>query len=172
MEPVLAMSEGEWSSLSGTCSTEEANFMAQLFSTCPNEQPPSSSNIGLPILWTNHENIGGTSEVSMYSSEVTNSSMYFQPMLLRNNSNSMTMEQSSHVPPANDIIEEDAIQFLNKQVTNESMESGENFMPESVLHGKGLQLGREYDQMLVPEKSEISKKRARSPADQVSVIST
>ncbi|MCD7451154.1 hypothetical protein HAX54_009779 [Datura stramonium] len=174
MEPVVAMSEGEWSSLSGTCSTEEANFMAQLFGTCPNELP-TSSNIGLPIFWTSHEsNVGGTSDVSMYSSEETNStSMYHfpnssnsQPMLLRNNT-SITMEQSS-VPPANNIIEADAIEFLNKDVCNESTESGENnIMPESVLHGKGLQLGREYDQMQVPEQSESSKKRSRSPVDHV-----
>ncbi|XP_060169289.1 transcription factor bHLH84-like [Lycium barbarum] len=177
MEPVLgAMSEGEWSSLSGTCSTEEANFMAQLFGSCPNEQP-SSSNIGLPIFWTNHN------EVSMYSSEETNnSSMYhfqssnFQPMLLRNNS-SMTLDQSSvedrvsypspQVPPSNNIIETDAIEFLNKEVSNDSMESDEHMPDESVLHGKGLQLGREYDQMQVPEQSESSKKRSRSPPDHV-----
>ncbi|XP_055819225.1 transcription factor bHLH84-like [Solanum dulcamara] len=173
MEPVVAMSEGEWSSLSGTCSTEEANFMAQLFGTCPNEQVPSSSDIGLPMFWTNHEsNMGGTSEVSIYSSEETNSSMYhfpsstnnFQPMLLRNNT-SMTMEQSSHVPQANNTIEAEAVEFLNKQVSNDSMESGENIMPESLLHGKSLQLGREYDQMQVPEQSESSKKRSRSPVD-------
>ncbi|XP_016582353.2 transcription factor bHLH84-like [Capsicum annuum] len=172
MEPVVAMSEGEWSSLSGTCSTEEANFMAQLFGSCPNELP-SSSNIGLPIFWTGHEsNIGGTSEISMYSSDDANSSMYhfpsssnFQPMLLRNNT-SMTMEQSS-LPPANNIIEADAIEFLNKEASNDSMESGENNMPESVLHGQGLQLGREYDQMQVPEQSEGSKKRSRSPVDHI-----
>ncbi|KAH0732126.1 hypothetical protein KY289_003314 [Solanum tuberosum] len=129
MEPVVAMSEGEWSSLSGTCSTEEANFMAQLFGTCPNEQLPSS---GLPIFWTNHEsNIGGTSE-------------------------------SSHLPPTNNLIEADAVEFLNKQVSNDSIESGENIMSESVLHGKSLQLGREYDQM---QQSESSKKRSRSPVD-------
>ncbi|CAN4107797.1 unnamed protein product [Withania somnifera] len=171
MESVVAMSEGEWSSLSGTCSTEEANFMAQLFGTCPNELP-SSSNIGLPTFWTSHEsNIGGTSEVSMYSSEETNSSMYhfpnsnnFQQMLLRNNT-SMTMQQSSTVPPANNLIEADGIEFLNKEVSNDSMESGENNMPESFLHGKGLQLGREYDQMQVPEQLEGTKKRSRSPID-------
>ncbi|KAK4340161.1 hypothetical protein RND71_041623 [Anisodus tanguticus] len=164
MEPVVAMSEGEWSSLSGTCSTEEAYFMAQLFGSCPNELP-SSSNIGLPIFWTNHN------EVPMYSSEETNSSMYhfqssnFQPLLLTNTNTSMTMEQSS-VPTANNIIEGDAIEFLNKEVSNESMESGEN-MPESFLHGKSLQLGREYDQMQVPEQSESSKKRSRLSPDHV-----
>ncbi|KAH0727358.1 hypothetical protein KY284_003223 [Solanum tuberosum] len=168
MEPVVTMSEGEWSSLSGTCSTEEANFMAQLFGTCPNEQLPSS---GLPIFWTNHEsNIGGTSEVSIFSSQDTNSSIYhfptstnnFQPMLLRNNNTSMTMEQSSHLPPTNNLIEADTVEFLNKQVSNDSIESGENIMSESVLHGKSLQLGREYDQM---QQSESSKKRSRSPVD-------
>lgn len=162
MEPVVAMSEGEWSSLSGTCSTEEANFMAQLFGTCQNEQLPSS---GLPIFWTNHEsNIGGTSEVSIFSSQDTNSSVYhfststnnFQPMLLRNNNT------CSHLPPTNNLIEADAVEFLKKQVSNDSIESG-----ESVLHGKSLQLGREYDQM---QQSESSKKRSRSPVDHVSVI--
>ncbi|XP_015088484.1 transcription factor bHLH84-like [Solanum pennellii] len=167
MEPVVAMSEGEWSSLSGTCSTEEANFMAQLFGACPNEQQLPSS--GLPNFWTNHEsNIGGSSEVSIFSSQHhTNSSMYhfptstnnFQPMLL---TTSMTMEQSSHLPPTNNLIEADAVEFLNKQVNNDSIESGENIMSESVLHGKSLQLGREYDQM---HQSEGSKKRSHSPVD-------
>ncbi|KAG5625261.1 hypothetical protein H5410_010479 [Solanum commersonii] len=163
MEPVVAMSEGEWSSLSGTCSTEEANFMAQLFGTCPNEQLPSS---GLPIFWTNHEsNIGGTSEVSIFSSQDTNSSIYHFPTSTNNfqpNNTSMTMEQSSHLPPTNNLIEADAVEFLNKQVSNDSIESGENIMSESVLHGKSLQLGREYDQM---QQSESSKKRSRSPVD-------
>ncbi|OIT07576.1 transcription factor bhlh85 [Nicotiana attenuata] len=55
----------------------------------------------------------------------------------------------------------------------EIMESGEN-MPESDLHGKGLQLGREYDQMQVREQdhkmdslSESSKKRSRLPTNDV-----
>uniref|UniRef100_A0A3Q7FCB9 BHLH domain-containing protein n=1 Tax=Solanum lycopersicum TaxID=4081 RepID=A0A3Q7FCB9_SOLLC len=158
------MSEGEWSSLSGTCSTEEANFMAQLFGACPNEQQLPSS--GLPNFWTNHEsNIGGSSEVSIFSSQHhTNSSIYhfptstnhFQPMLL---TTSMTME---HLPPTNNLIEADAVEFLNKQVNNDSIESGENIMSESVLHGKSLQLGREYDQMHQPESS---KKRSQSPVD-------
>ncbi|XP_009598406.1 transcription factor bHLH84-like [Nicotiana tomentosiformis] len=205
MEPVGAiLSEGEWSSLSGTCSTEEADFMAQLFGNCPNDQLPSSSNVRLPNFWTSHDqstmNVGGlTSQVPMYnSSDETNNSMYvfsqgssdnsgihfphFHATLLTNDT-SMTMEQTSvedkmsypshQVPPPNNVIEADAIDFLNKEVCNESMESGEN-RPESDLHGKGLQLGREYDQMQVREQdhkmdssSESSKKRSRLPAHDV-----
>ncbi|CAN4112104.1 unnamed protein product [Withania somnifera] len=161
------MSEGEWSSLSGTCSTEAANFMAQLFGTCPNEVP-SSSNIGLPSFWTSNEaNIGRANEFSTYSSEETNNSMYHFPSSNNFQHNTfMTMQQSS-VPPANNIIEVDAVEFLNKEASNDSIESGENNMPESFLHGKGLQLRREYDQMQVPEQSEGSKKRSCSPVDHV-----
>ncbi|XP_016490829.1 transcription factor bHLH84-like [Nicotiana tabacum] len=198
MEPVGAiLSEGEWSSLSGTCSTEEADFMAQLFGNCPNELP-NSSNIRLPNFWTSHDqssmNVGGlTNQVPMYNSlDETKNTMYgfsqgssdnsggsgihfphFHATLLTNDSVKDKMSYPSHQVAPNNVIEADAIDFLNKEVCNESIESGEN-MPESDLHGKGLQLGREYDQMQVREQdhkmdssSESSKKRSRLPVNDV-----
>lgn len=75
-----AISEREWNSLNGMCS-EEAEFMAQLLSSCslPNEV---TSVHNFPIsssFWPCHEsneNIAGVDESSMYSSDETNTSMY------------------------------------------------------------------------------------------------
>lgn len=59
MEPVGAITEGEWGSLGGLYSTEEADFMAQLLGNCssfPNELDPT--------FWAGHE----SANESMYCS--------------------------------------------------------------------------------------------------------
>ena len=95
MEPIGAMSEGVWSSLSGMYASEEADFMAQLLDTSTN-------------FWPNHEStmsLGGVDEVSLYSSDNSNYNMYnffrgsntisgassSHPILM-NNSSSMSTE--------------------------------------------------------------------------------
>nr|XP_016473885.1 PREDICTED: uncharacterized protein LOC107795724 [Nicotiana tabacum] len=174
MEPVASMS-GEWSSFSGMCLTDEADFMAQLLGNCslPNELPST--------YWTGHEstmNMGGAREVSVYSSNDTNNSMHTddssflffppshenyypshsRPILMRNDS-SITMEHG--LVDTNNPSEVD--DFLNQDVSNDSMEFDEN-MPEAALDGKGLQLGRtDYEQFSEDKmgSSESSKKRSR-----------
>nr|XP_016435055.1 PREDICTED: transcription factor bHLH139-like [Nicotiana tabacum] len=183
MEPVASIS-GEWSSFSGMCLADEADFMAQLLGNCslPNELP-CSSNFGVsPAYWTGHEsnmNMGGAREVSVYSSNDTNNSMYTdgssllfsppshenyysshsRPILMRNDS-SITMEHG--LVDTNNPSEAD--DFLNQDVSNDSMEFDEN-MPEAALNGKGLQLGRtDYEQFSedkMDSPSESSKKRSR-----------
>ncbi|MCE3051034.1 hypothetical protein HAX54_048787 [Datura stramonium] len=184
MEPVASMSEGDWSSFSGMCFTEEADFMAQLLGnfSLPNELPGSSNYGASSSFWNGHEsnmNMGGAREVSVYSSNDTNNSTYSggsgflfphpshesyypshsRPILMRNDS-SITTEHG--LMDTNNPIEAD--DFLNQDVSNDGMEFDEN-MPGSVLYGKGLQLGRiDYEQF--PEDkmgspSESSKKRAR-----------
>ncbi|XP_059297030.1 transcription factor bHLH84-like [Lycium ferocissimum] len=163
MEPVASMSEGDWSSFSGMSFTEEADFMAQLLGNCsiPNELP-SSSNYGVSSsFWNSHES--NDTNNSMYSggngylfpppSHETYYPSDSRPILMRNDS-SITTEH---------LIEADH-DFFNQDVSNDSMEFDEN-MPEVVLDGKGLHLGRtDYEQF--PEDkmnspSESSKKRSR-----------
>ncbi|KAJ9705227.1 hypothetical protein PVL29_003338 [Vitis rotundifolia] len=77
MEPVGAISEGEWGSLSGMYTTEEAEFMAQLLGSCssfPNEFDGGSS-LGIPpAFWAaGHESVNK----SLYcSSDAANTLLY------------------------------------------------------------------------------------------------
>ncbi|RVW72423.1 hypothetical protein VitviT2T_003645 [Vitis vinifera] len=77
MEPVGAISEGEWGSLSGMYTTEEAEFMAQLLGNCssfPNELDGGSS-LGIPsAFWAaGHESVNK----SLYcSSDAANTNLY------------------------------------------------------------------------------------------------
>ncbi|OIT27078.1 PREDICTED: transcription factor bHLH84-like [Nicotiana attenuata] len=178
MEHVASIS-GEWSFFSGMYLTEEADFMAHLLGNCslPNELPST--------YWTSHEstmNMGGAREVPFYSSNDTNNSMYSggsgscfpprshesyysshsRPILMRNDS-SITMEYGPVEGQINPIEADD---FLNRDhASNDSMEYNEN-MPDAVLDGNGLQLGRrDYYEQFPEDKmdssSESSKKRCR-----------
>ncbi|KAK7836768.1 hypothetical protein CFP56_022029 [Quercus suber] len=82
MEHMGVISEGEWSSLSGMYTAEEADFMAQLLhnSSLPNELCGASS-LGVPssTYWPGHElslNVDGLSESSYYSSNMATSNFY------------------------------------------------------------------------------------------------
>lgn len=175
-------SEGDWSSFSGMCFTEEADFMAQLLGNCslPNELPGSSNCYGISSgFWNGHESntnllgSGAREDVSVYSSNDTNNisgilfpppshESYYpshsRPILMRNDS-SITTERSL-IDTNYNPIEADEY-FLNQDnVTKDNME------PELVLDGKGLLLGRiDYDQFpqdkMDHSPSESSKKRAR-----------
>lgn len=73
--------QGEWTSLSGLYTAEEADFMAQFLGnfSVPNEVNGVSS-IGAPLTsWPAHElrtNMAGDDEGSHYSLEITNSNLY------------------------------------------------------------------------------------------------
>ncbi|KAK9941906.1 hypothetical protein M0R45_007598 [Rubus argutus] len=76
MEYVGAVSEGEWSSLSGMYTAEEADFMARLLESCPFSNMP-----GMAVsdaFWQGNEestmNMSGNYEASHCSLEPTNSS--------------------------------------------------------------------------------------------------
>ena len=82
MEPIGVISEGEWSSLSGMYTAEEADFMAQLLNNAslPNESSGDSS-LGVPssTFWPAHESsmsVEGLSESSYYSSDMATSNFY------------------------------------------------------------------------------------------------
>ncbi|KAF3618585.1 Transcription factor bHLH54 [Capsicum annuum] len=180
MEPVASMSEGDWSSFSGMCFTEEADFMAQFLGNCslPNELPGSSNYGASSSFWNGHDhesnmNMEGvpmySSNDSMYSggsgilfhppSHETYYPSYSRPILMRNDS-SITTEHG--VMDASNPIEGD--DFLNQDVSNDSMEFDVN-MNEAVLDGKVLQLGRiDYEQFprdkMDHSPSDSSKKRA------------
>ncbi|KAF3435549.1 hypothetical protein FNV43_RR22638 [Rhamnella rubrinervis] len=73
--------QGEWTSLSGLYTAEEADFMAQLLGnfSVPNEVNGASST-GVPLTsWPGHEltaNVVGNDEGSHYSLEIANSNLY------------------------------------------------------------------------------------------------
>ncbi|XP_044490010.1 transcription factor bHLH84-like [Mangifera indica] len=84
MEPLGANAEGEWGSLSGMYTNEEADFMAQLLGNCqfPNDLDGSTNFRNASLLWPgNYEssmNLSGFSEGSYYSLDVgdNNTSSY------------------------------------------------------------------------------------------------
>ncbi|KAL2477335.1 transcription factor bHLH [Forsythia ovata] len=211
MEPVGAMSEGEWSSFYGMYS-EEADFMAQLLNNCslPKELPTCSNFTISSSFWPPREsnvNVSGIDETAMYSSDETNNtSMYsflqqssysggsgipFPPsspqscypgdshQIFTTNNSLMSIDycmidgkdNSSRVQAlADDAMNGD--DFLNQDMSNDSIESNEN-LPETVFQGKCLQLGREHG-MPKPQPckedkvnscSEMSKKRPRIPGE-------
>ncbi|XVE49320.1 hypothetical protein DITRI_Ditri01bG0073300 [Diplodiscus trichospermus] len=70
---------GEWSSLSGMYTSEEADFMAQLLSNCPlpDEIDHGSSNLGIPSsFWSDHHSTMSMTGASYCSSDMANSSSY------------------------------------------------------------------------------------------------
>ncbi|KAH0643543.1 hypothetical protein KY285_028861 [Solanum tuberosum] len=159
MEHVASMFEGDWSSLSGMCFTEEADFMAQLLGNC--SFPNDSNNYGVSSGYWNigHESNIGSSGGREHSgflfpppSHESYYSSYSRPILMRNDS-SITTERG--LMDTNNPIEADEY-FVN------NMEFDGN-MAEPLLDGKGLQLGR-IDYERFPEDhspTESSKKRAR-----------
>ncbi|XP_011001917.1 PREDICTED: transcription factor bHLH84-like isoform X1 [Populus euphratica] len=80
MESIGSMAEGEWSSLGGMYTSEEADFMAQLLGNCPPNQVDSSSNFGVPSsFWPNHEpttDMEGANECSFYSLDFANINLH------------------------------------------------------------------------------------------------
>lgn len=77
MEPIGAIAEGEWSSLSGMYTTEEADFMAQLLGNCAvtNELDGSASLGNSSAFWGSH---GSTMNMAgfSYSLDVGDSNSY------------------------------------------------------------------------------------------------
>lgn len=104
MEYVGAVSEGEWSSLSGMYTAEEADFMARLLENCPFSNMPG---MAVPdAFWQGNEystmNMSGNYEASHCSLETTNSNFlassngsYYlsdsHPMLPTNNNSNSSM---------------------------------------------------------------------------------
>ncbi|KAL5788091.1 hypothetical protein ACOSP7_005040 [Xanthoceras sorbifolium] len=82
MEHMGAICEGEWSTLSGMYSNEEADFMAQLLGNCPlpNEFDGSTSLGNQSTFWPSHGSIinmeGGNQNSSYFSFEFDNTSSY------------------------------------------------------------------------------------------------
>ena len=78
MDSMEAISEGEWSSLSGMYSTEEADFMAQLLSNCPLPNDLDRRlNLGIPsTFWPGHQSTINMTGASYCSSDIANTSSY------------------------------------------------------------------------------------------------
>ncbi|XWS68123.1 hypothetical protein CRYUN_Cryun04dG0063400 [Craigia yunnanensis] len=78
MDSMAAISEGEWSSLSGMYTTEEADFMAQLLSNYPlPDELDGSSNLGIPsTFWPGHHSTINMTGASYCPSDIAYSSSY------------------------------------------------------------------------------------------------
>ncbi|CAN4101846.1 unnamed protein product [Withania somnifera] len=180
MKPEALISEGEWSSFSGMCFTEEADFMAQLLGNCslPNELPGSSNygvsssflnshesnlNMGVPVYFSSHDSMysGGSGFHFTPPSHESYYPSHSRPILMRNDS-SITTE--SGLMDTNNPTEAD--DFLNQDVSNGSMEFDVR-LPGAVLDEQGFLLERIENYEQFPEYKmdhsplEISKKRAR-----------
>ncbi|KAJ8768875.1 hypothetical protein K2173_023870 [Erythroxylum novogranatense] len=82
MEPIEAITEGEWSCLSGMYTTEEADFLAELLGNSPlPSQLDTSSRLEFPsAFWSVHEstaNIKGVNEETLHSSDMDSNSYQF-----------------------------------------------------------------------------------------------
>ncbi|KAK9286950.1 hypothetical protein L1049_015358 [Liquidambar formosana] len=95
METMGAMLEGEWSSLSGMFTTEEADFMAQLLGDCSIPIGlDGSSSLGFP---PHFMNMAGVDEGLYYSSETMNSNSYsFSQGSSHSGGSSILFPTSSH----------------------------------------------------------------------------
>ncbi|XP_025014620.2 transcription factor RSL2 [Ricinus communis] len=81
MEPIGATLEGEWSSLSGMYTHEEADFMAQLLGSCLDST--SGFGVSSSSLWSSHESgmnmASGVNEGSIHSLEIANTNTDTNP---------------------------------------------------------------------------------------------
>lgn len=177
MEPMRAVTEGEWGSLSGMYTSEEADFMAQLLNSnasLPNELTGDSS-LGVPsTFWPGHEsntNVEGLSESSYYSSYMAHSNFYsFSPgssynggnssqqsyclndsqPILASNESTMSMEfcMVDVKNPSSFLVEVDDSLNQEKSVGNEEESAGK--APAAVIPEKDLQRQKESE-MASPE---------------------
>ncbi|XP_022854517.1 uncharacterized protein LOC111375836 [Olea europaea var. sylvestris] len=192
MESVGAIYGGEWGSFCGMYS-EEADFMAQLLNNCalPSESNVQVSGVDESTMYSSdgtntnmysflqQSSYSGGSSILFSSSSpesyhpgdnhqnfTTNSSFtsidYFMIEGKDNNSRVQAL--------TNDAM--DGCEFLNQDMSNDSIESSEN-QPETVFQKKSLQLGREYGMPTtqpykedkVNSSSEMSKERSRIPGE-------
>ncbi|TMW81806.1 hypothetical protein EJD97_007793 [Solanum chilense] len=126
MEHVGSISEGDWSSLSGMCFTEEADFMAQLLGNCsfPDELPINSNYYGVSSGYESNINMFGSSGGREHSSfffplpsHESHYSSNSRPILMRNDS-SITTERG--VMDTNNPIESNEY-FVNNAAFDENM---------------------------------------------------
>ncbi|XP_069146046.1 uncharacterized protein [Solanum lycopersicum] len=117
MEHVASILEGDWSSLSGMCFTEEAYFMALLLGNCsfPNELPINSNYYGVSSGYESNINMfgssGGREHSSFFFPPPSHESHYSsnsRPILMRNDS-SITTERG--VMDTNNPIESNDLQL-------------------------------------------------------------
>ncbi|XP_055806945.1 transcription factor RSL3-like [Solanum dulcamara] len=164
MEPV---SEEEWSGMYST--DQEAYFMAQLL-----WQPNNIDNTTTSMYFSSYNGCSG-SQFSLPSHE-----SYYQShvrSILTRNGSSITKEHSmvegentsspSQVPTNYNLIEVD--DFLNQDVSNDSMESGEN-IPKDVLQlGRDVELVRKLlqDKVLDSPPERSKQKRCRGLLEDV-----
>ncbi|MCD9560722.1 hypothetical protein HAX54_019470 [Datura stramonium] len=166
MEPVSAISEGEWSEIYST--DQEADFMAQLLSNC--WQSSNIDNISTPSMYfssqRNSYNGCSNSQFSLPSHESYYQQSHVRSILMRNES-SVTKEYgmvegenlTSPSQVLTDYNQMEVDDFLNQDVSNDSMESGEN-MPKDVFQlRRDVELGGKYLQDKVDSPPESSKKK-------------
>uniref|UniRef100_A0A2N9I1M2 BHLH domain-containing protein n=1 Tax=Fagus sylvatica TaxID=28930 RepID=A0A2N9I1M2_FAGSY len=189
MEPIGVISEGEWSSLSGMYTAEEADFMAQLLNNAslPNESSGDSS-FGVPssTFWPAHEssmNVEGLSESSYYSSDMATSNFYSfshgtrfggsssqhsyylsdsHPILApNNNSMSMNFYMVDMKNASSFLVEGDDV-CLNQEKSDGSAEDSSGKVPAAVLPEKDSQLVRQSE-MPIPESESIPEEKCNKP---------
>lgn len=189
MEPIGVISEGEWSSLSGMYTAEEADFMAQLLNNAslPNESSGDSS-LGVPssTFWPAHESsmsVEGLSESSYYSSDMATSNFYSfshgtrfggsssqhsyylsdsHPILVPNN-NSMSMNfYMVDIKNASSFLVEGDDVCLNQEKSDGSAEEYAGNVPAAVLPEKDSQQVRQSE-MPIPESESIPEEKCNKP---------
>lgn len=194
MEPIGAISQGEWSSFSAMYTAEEDDFMALLLnsSSIPNEMNGGAS-LGVPFtLWPCNDdstvNMAGLTKSSYHSLDFPSSRFSqvssfsgtslveqsycvsdTQPIFTANDS-SMSMDSSMYLIDGDDC--------LNQEMSEGNAEESAGNMPEVVPPDKDLQRKRETEipkpdsnsEAKSNKPSENSKKRSSSSGDISNII--
>ncbi|PQQ02833.1 transcription factor bHLH84 [Prunus yedoensis var. nudiflora] len=165
MEHIGVVAEGEWTTLSGMCTAEEVDFMAQLLGNFSSSNHPSgTSSMRVPdTFWPGDEsltmNMSGNHEGSHYSSETSisdcsnrilfptssNESYYLSsdslPILVTSNSSmSIDFGSGDGIRNLNSYLIEVNDQCLNQEPSEGKAEEYGGNQPEAVVLGK-----RKYD---------------------------
>ncbi|XP_022762371.1 transcription factor bHLH84-like [Durio zibethinus] len=177
MESMGAISEGEWSSLCGMYTTEEPDFMAQLFSRCPlPDELDRCSNLGIPsTFWPAHQystiNMTGASYCS--SDDVNTSSFSFSQGSSYSAGGSILFPSSSqesyYLSDSNPIFVANnspmSMVFGMEDATNTSsyLVEGDDCLNQEMGNGNVEQDGKSHQEPAVPNKKFEPKRESEMP---------
>ncbi|EOX98463.1 hypothetical protein QUC31_015160 [Theobroma cacao] len=171
-----AILEGEWSSLSGTYTTEEADFMAQLLSNCPlPNELDGSSNLGIPsTYWPGHHSTISMKAASYCSSDIADTSSYsFSQGSSYSAGSSIVFPSSSqesyYLSDSHPIFVANnspmSMDFCMEDATNTSsyLVEGDDCLNQEMGNGNVEQAGKSHQEPALPNKNLEPKRESEIP---------
>ncbi|XVE66720.1 hypothetical protein DITRI_Ditri08aG0102300 [Diplodiscus trichospermus] len=152
---------GEWSSLSGMYTTEEADFMAQLLSNFPvsaDDQLDGISSLGIPAtFWPSHHSTINMTEASYCSSDIADTGSYStcsSILFPSSNQESYYLQSDSHPTfVANDSSM--SMEFCLEDATNTSsyFVEGDDCLNQEMGNGNVEEAGKSHQEPVLPDKN-------------------